>query len=172
MEDQATVGGMVAAGLSGPRRPWSGAVRDLVLGTRVITGQGKLLRFGGEVMRGFYPELQSITPKALSQLYDVNAGSHASQDAFSHFIEQASWKAERLYNHPLEVQFYWEHRMGTWGASALSESDMAFRGIPGYNSRELFEVFAGLGKGVDRRQLFEAAAAELQPAIGSIPYSS
>ncbi|CEA04989.1 glycolate oxidase FAD binding subunit [Pseudomonas saudimassiliensis] len=48
---QATVGGMVAAGLSGPRRPWSGAVRDLVLGTRVITGQGKLLRFGGEVMK-------------------------------------------------------------------------------------------------------------------------
>ncbi len=47
----ATVGGMVAAGLSGPRRPWSGAVRDLVLGTRVITGLGKHLRFGGEVMK-------------------------------------------------------------------------------------------------------------------------
>lgn len=47
----ATVGGMVAAGLSGPRRPWSGAVRDLVLGTRVITGFGKHLRFGGEVMK-------------------------------------------------------------------------------------------------------------------------
>lgn len=47
----ATVGGMVAAGLSGPRRPWSGSVRDFVLGTRVITGQGKHLRFGGEVMK-------------------------------------------------------------------------------------------------------------------------
>ncbi|MGE8500051.1 MAG: glycolate oxidase subunit GlcE [Pseudomonas sp.] len=49
--DAATVGGMVAAGLSGPRRPWSGAVRDLVLGTRLITGFGKQLRFGGEVMK-------------------------------------------------------------------------------------------------------------------------
>ncbi|MFJ4143650.1 glycolate oxidase subunit GlcE [Pseudomonas sp. NPDC089734] len=48
---QATLGGMVAAGLSGPRRPWSGSVRDFVLGTRVITGQGKHLRFGGEVMK-------------------------------------------------------------------------------------------------------------------------
>ncbi|NVZ67444.1 glycolate oxidase subunit GlcE, partial [Pseudomonas gingeri] len=38
-------------GLSGPRRPWSGSVRDFVLGTRVITGQGKHLRFGGEVMK-------------------------------------------------------------------------------------------------------------------------
>lgn len=33
----ATVGGMVATGLSGPRRPWAGSVRDFVLGTRVIT---------------------------------------------------------------------------------------------------------------------------------------
>lgn len=48
---RATLGGMVATGLSGPRRPWSGSVRDFVLGTRVITGHGKLLRFGGEVMK-------------------------------------------------------------------------------------------------------------------------
>ena len=47
----ATLGGMVAAGLSGPRRPWAGSVRDFVLGTRVITGMGKHLRFGGEVMK-------------------------------------------------------------------------------------------------------------------------
>lgn len=47
----ATVGGMVAAGLSGPRRPWAGSVRDFVLGTRLITGLGKHLRFGGEVMK-------------------------------------------------------------------------------------------------------------------------
>lgn len=49
--DNATVGGMVTAGLSGPRRPWVGAVRDFVLGVRVITFEGKLLRFGGEVMK-------------------------------------------------------------------------------------------------------------------------
>lgn len=47
----ATLGGMVATGLSGPRRPWAGSVRDFVLGTRVITGMGKHLRFGGEVMK-------------------------------------------------------------------------------------------------------------------------
>ncbi len=47
----ATVGGMIATGLSGPRRPWSGSVRDFVLGTRIITGHGKHLRFGGEVMK-------------------------------------------------------------------------------------------------------------------------
>jgi len=48
---EATVGGMVASGLAGPRRPWSGSVRDFVLGCRIITGEGKHLRFGGEVMK-------------------------------------------------------------------------------------------------------------------------
>ncbi|GGJ94201.1 glycolate oxidase subunit GlcE [Pseudomonas matsuisoli] len=47
----ATLGGSIASGLSGPRRPWAGSARDFVLGTRVITGHGKHLRFGGEVMK-------------------------------------------------------------------------------------------------------------------------
>lgn len=49
--ENTTVGGMVAAGLSGPRRPWSGSVRDFVLGVRMVSGLGTLLRFGGEVMK-------------------------------------------------------------------------------------------------------------------------
>ncbi|MDN6180930.1 MAG: glycolate oxidase subunit GlcE [Halomonas subglaciescola] len=48
---QSTVGGAVATGLAGPRRPWAGATRDFVLGTRVITQHGRSLRFGGEVMK-------------------------------------------------------------------------------------------------------------------------
>ncbi|GAB2714173.1 glycolate oxidase subunit GlcE [Halomonas garicola] len=48
---QSTLGGAVATGMAGPRRPWAGATRDFVLGTRVITQQGDLLRFGGEVMK-------------------------------------------------------------------------------------------------------------------------
>ena len=47
----ATVGGMVAAGLSGPHRPWGGAVRDAVLGAKVLTGKGEILSFGGQVMK-------------------------------------------------------------------------------------------------------------------------
>lgn len=47
----ATVGGMVAAGLSGPRRSSVGAVRDYVLGVRLIDGKGELLSFGGQVMK-------------------------------------------------------------------------------------------------------------------------
>lgn len=47
----ATLGGTIAAGLSGPRRAYAGSARDFVLGTRVLTGRGEVLRFGGEVMK-------------------------------------------------------------------------------------------------------------------------
>ena len=47
----ATVGGMVAAGLSGPARASVGAVRDYVLGVTLLNGKGELLTFGGQVMK-------------------------------------------------------------------------------------------------------------------------
>lgn len=46
-----TIGGCVAAGLSGPRRPYSGAARDHVLGVRLLDGKGEDLAFGGRVMK-------------------------------------------------------------------------------------------------------------------------
>ena len=46
-----TVGGMVAAGLSGPARASVGAVRDYVLGIEMLNAQGAALRFGGTVMK-------------------------------------------------------------------------------------------------------------------------
>ena len=47
----ATVGGMVAAGLSGPARASSGAVRDFVLGLTLVNGRAEVLSFGGQVMK-------------------------------------------------------------------------------------------------------------------------
>lgn len=47
----ATVGGCVAAGLSGPRRAAAGALRDFVLGVKLVDGRGELLTFGGQVMK-------------------------------------------------------------------------------------------------------------------------
>jgi len=49
--DGTTVGGMVAAGLSGPRRVQAGPVRDFVLGVEIIDGKAELMRFGGRVMK-------------------------------------------------------------------------------------------------------------------------
>lgn len=47
----ATIGGVIAAGLSGPRRASIGAARDFVLGAHLLDAQGELLRFGGQVMK-------------------------------------------------------------------------------------------------------------------------
>jgi glycolate oxidase FAD binding subunit len=49
--DGATIGGVVAAGLSGPRRQAAGSVRDFVLGAKMIDGRGEALAFGGQVMK-------------------------------------------------------------------------------------------------------------------------
>ena len=46
-----TLGGAVATGLSGPRRPFVGPLRDYVLGARIMNPQGEVLRFGGTVFK-------------------------------------------------------------------------------------------------------------------------
>jgi len=47
----ATLGGVIAAGLSGPRRQAAGALRDFVLGVKIMDGRGEVLAFGGQVMK-------------------------------------------------------------------------------------------------------------------------
>jgi glycolate oxidase FAD binding subunit len=47
----ATLGGCIAAGLSGPRRAAAGALRDFVLGVKLVDGRGRVLQFGGQVMK-------------------------------------------------------------------------------------------------------------------------
>lgn len=49
--DGATLGGTIACGFSGPRRPYAGSARDFVLGVTILNGRGQALRFGGEVMK-------------------------------------------------------------------------------------------------------------------------
>ncbi len=49
--DDATFGGVIAAGLAGPARISTGNLRDFVLGTRLMDGRGEDLSFGGKVMK-------------------------------------------------------------------------------------------------------------------------
>ena len=49
--ESATLGGTIACGLSGPRRPHTCSARDSTLGVKMINGRGEILHFGGQVMK-------------------------------------------------------------------------------------------------------------------------
>lgn len=49
--EKATIGGTIACGFSGNRRPYSGAARDFILGCKIINGNAETVSFGGQVMK-------------------------------------------------------------------------------------------------------------------------
>jgi len=46
-----TIGGTYACALTGPSRPFRGILRDFVLGTKMVDGQGQPLTFGGQMIK-------------------------------------------------------------------------------------------------------------------------
>ncbi|MDX1796477.1 MAG: hypothetical protein R3219_07110, partial [Hydrogenovibrio sp.] len=46
-----TIGGSYACGLSGPSQPFFGALRDFVLGIKMVDGKGQPLTFGGQMIK-------------------------------------------------------------------------------------------------------------------------
>ncbi len=49
--EHCTIGGMVATGLSGPRRAYAGGIRDFILGVKLLNGRGEIVNFGGRVIK-------------------------------------------------------------------------------------------------------------------------
>ncbi len=74
--DDGSIGGMIAAGMSGPARPWSGAVRDALLGVVMVNGLAERLTFGGTVLKNVagydVARLQAGALGTLGALLDVS----------------------------------------------------------------------------------------------------
>ena len=49
--DRATIGGVLASGLAGPRRAYAGGVREFILGVKLLSGRGVIMNFGGRVIK-------------------------------------------------------------------------------------------------------------------------
>lgn len=120
--------------------------------------------YGGEIIRGFYNlrerPMKELSPAEMARIYGSRAQS--AQDArypalvrraFEDFHETAQYDELSRHVEQLNLDvndvFYWEHRMGMWGANMHNEMDPALLSMTGYNSREIFETAFGLPR--DRR---------------------
>ncbi len=110
--------------------------------TRFVRG------FGGEVLRGYYQGMKTrigaINERQLANAYDINAGSFITRRLFRDFMDIVSFDVDSLHGRDPNDIFYWEHRMGIWGSTAMSEVDLAQCSLAGYNSRNLFDLFLAL----------------------------
>lgn len=115
----ATWGGTVACGLSGPRRPWGGSVRDAVLGCRIVNGRGEVLSFGGQVMKnvaGFdVSRLMAGALGTLGLLLEISVKVLPEPECETTLCFECSF-AEGL------------ERMIRWGGTGLPISGMAWDG--------------------------------------------
>lgn len=105
-----TIGGAVASGLSGPGRHSAGPLKDFVLGATLLDAQGRVLRFGGEVMKnvagydvsrllagslGIFGAIAQVSLKVVPKPIEIVTIEHtcSEQEALSLFH---SWRAQPL----------------------------------------------------------------------------
>lgn len=136
----ATLGGCIAAGLSGPRRASAGALRDFVLGIKLVDGQARVLSFGGQVMKNVAG-------------YDVSRFAAGSLGTLG-VIAEVSLKVLPLPAHELTLRLEIDEpraleAMNRWAGQPLPVSATAWHG------GELTLRLSGSGAGV------RAAAAKI-----------
>lgn len=116
--ENATIGGTVACGFSGPRRPWAGSLRDYLLGVKIINGRGEALRFGGQVMKNVAG-------------YDVSRLMAGAMGTLGVLLE-VSFKVLPKPARELTLSFSCEqneaiHRISEWSAKPLPLSAASWR---------------------------------------------
>jgi glycolate oxidase FAD binding subunit len=98
--DEATVGGIVAANVSGPRRRFYGTARDMVIGMTFVTLEGKLIRTGGMVVKNVagldMAKLMIGSFGTLAAIAVVNFRLHPSPAGTRTFVQEFVRAAEAV----------------------------------------------------------------------------
>ncbi|HND14086.1 MAG TPA: glycolate oxidase subunit GlcE [Pseudomonadales bacterium] len=136
----ATIGGCVAAGLSGPRRASAGAVRDFVLGATLLSGRAEIAAFGGTAMK-------NVAGYDVSRLLAGSLGVlgvilEVSLKVIPKPATEATLRFEMDQHSALQC-------MNAWGGQPLPVSATAWNGATG----------AGTGTGILHVRLSGARAA-------------
>ena len=112
--------------------------------------------YGGEIMRGFYnlraKPMQDLLPETLVGAYGSSIRGakpgpdykSACADFFDAFRERGNYEGLEAFEYDPNDIFYWEHRMGMWGAAMLNEMDPAVYSLVGFNSRRLYAATLSL----------------------------
>jgi glycolate oxidase FAD binding subunit len=121
----ATVGGAVATGLSGPGRQAAGALRDFVLGTKVMDGRGEVLSFGGQVMK-------NVAGYDVSRLMAGSLGTlgvilEVSLKALPLPVAETTLRLELPEDRAIEQLNRWSGKPLPISASAWNEGSLAIR---------------------------------------------
>ncbi len=121
----ATIGGVVAAGLSGPRRAASGGLRDFVLGVRMLDGRGDELEFGGRVMK-------NVAGYDVSRLMAGSLGTlgillEVSLKVLPAPVAEATLRLELPEGRAIETLNAWAGRPLPISATAYADGDLGVR---------------------------------------------
>jgi len=121
----ATLGGTIACGLSGPSRSFNGSARDYVLGVKIINGRGEILNFGGQVMKNVAgydcSRLMAGAMGTLGVILEVSLKVLPKQAAEVTLINQAS------PSQALETMTYWSGKSLPLSAAAYDGENCYLR---------------------------------------------
>jgi hypothetical protein len=133
--------------------------------------------WGAEVMSGFYnlwpTRMRELTPAEMARLFFAPKGAtppSGTREFFEEYFIRGNYDGLDAFGYDPNDIFYWEHRMGMWGALSHNELDVAFGSLVCFNSRRLYETALGLPAEVRlTKRLLLGYIEGHDPALAAIP---